>query len=1169
MCDDDDEYDDAGWLALLENGFGQEEESPPPPPQVPAILDEVAQIAAEFLDASSRPPSRLFPSPPLEFRPALRRSRSIAKMAPVPSRKTGRRRLKRLRKLAKEEEEEGEDMLVLYDTPGDLYDADDDNDDDDDGCDEEIPATAAAAPVKKRPIGKVDEMSSSPEPLRRSFRLKVKDILPPEREEDAPTAAPSTANGSTFIDMASDSNEPIIFGAADLRLFPFQEEAVGHILDAWRNRKYVAKDVQTGPQGEHKDALYRLAPARCFLLFDEMGLGKTIQALSALRRLEGRTRPSLIVVPSTCLDEWTKELLRHFGGDFDYVRCESTTGKVAKMLEGLGPRHVVLTTYSVVSLCFKTYICTELNTQSQEDLLRLCEIYNVTMAPGKNAKESLQSVHAFKDMITKFKPKKMDPAVFRLFMTTVWEVVIFDEIQKAKTSTTLAAQACAFLRATYRLGLSGTPIMNSGKEMVNVLKYGLGLLDADWYAVSRAPEGPYTRALLRLVTLGRLKRDLPDDVRRQLPERNRQDERVILDWTGETAMIQTYCRVRDESMLALSDEERTKARLPDETDDAYRLRMRMQENKVWHVVRQLKDICLHPAVPYRKDPAYVMDAGWPEWTPENHGTHFTSWFRVRVKALMHCTRALPLVARMALCRAFAAGERFLIQPSPKMLAFLDIYREMERSHAERGSNKKIICTSSSRVFCEQIMGPWLTQIGINWVLYAGDTKAKQERALQQFRTDPECTVLVMVKMVGSLGLNLQCAAHMVLFDAYWNSAMDEQVSQRIDRLGQEHPVVIRKLFMRHSVDMIIGDMQQRKDTVTNAWLARNGSKLTMTEMRLYLREQDGVGRDAPRPVPEVIRKLDEVINEKRDAPKRVIDNVVSEGETTFWLTCVSIPGALCGPRGAGKETVVASRRDVCRWLTEQQPPSDAAAAFPVGNWCGASPPFWVYETMLNHSVAAKDAPFTRSHVMLQLQGDPYERWEKYRERIEAGTCRELNGHCFGGYFDGHMQKPPAVGKVWVDETQGRVYGSFTRDGYISHDNGARLYFGNTGDAIRLCPNSIIKFDGFAPGIRVVFCNLAEHSDLKLALQTLASAYAAEINQFLRYWEYGTRNNCLDIARNFAWDKWSAEALKIKHLFDEPDQDMIRVDMAVLRVSCEKIREINAGLAQSFPRWVSE
>lgn len=90
MCDDDDddEYDYVGWLALLENGFGQEEESPPPPPpQVPAILDEVAQIAAEFLDASSHPPSRLFPSPPLEFRPALRRSRSIAKMAPVPSRK--------------------------------------------------------------------------------------------------------------------------------------------------------------------------------------------------------------------------------------------------------------------------------------------------------------------------------------------------------------------------------------------------------------------------------------------------------------------------------------------------------------------------------------------------------------------------------------------------------------------------------------------------------------------------------------------------------------------------------------------------------------------------------------------------------------------------------------------------------------------------------------------------------------------------------------------------------------------------------------------------------------------------------------------------------------------------------------------------------------------------
>jgi SNF2 family DNA or RNA helicase len=39
--------------------------------------------------------------------------------------------------------------------------------------------------------------------------------------------------------------------------------------------------------------------------------------------------------------------------------------------------------------------------------------------------------------------------------------------------TKQVTRAVALVNAQYRLGLSGTPIMNSGKEMITLLKYNL------------------------------------------------------------------------------------------------------------------------------------------------------------------------------------------------------------------------------------------------------------------------------------------------------------------------------------------------------------------------------------------------------------------------------------------------------------------------------------------------------------------------------------------------------------------------------------------------------------------------------------------------------------------------------------------------------------------------
>ncbi len=44
-----------------------------------------------------------------------------------------------------------------------------------------------------------------------------------------------------------------------------------------------------------------------------------------------------------------------------------------------------------------------------------------------------------------------------------------------------------------------------------------------------------------------------------------------------------------------------------------------------------------------------------------------------------------------------------------MLKFLELYHEMEKTHPD---NMKMVAVSTSRVFLEKIMMPWLEQCGI-------------------------------------------------------------------------------------------------------------------------------------------------------------------------------------------------------------------------------------------------------------------------------------------------------------------------------------------------------------------------------------------------------------------------------------------------------------------------
>jgi superfamily II DNA or RNA helicase len=152
------------------------------------------------------------------------------------------------------------------------------------------------------------------------------------------------------------------------------------------------------------------------VLADDMGLGKTHQTMAFLLSTyeEGAKRPSLIVAPTSVMDNWMQKI-RDFAPSLRPYRF-------------YGP-------------------------DRRPEILRL---------PGQRAIVTTYTVLA----------RDID-----MLSSMEWETVVLDEAQYIKTSSTQYAQAAKRLSARTRLALTGTPIENRLDELWSIFQFVLpGLL---------------------------------------------------------------------------------------------------------------------------------------------------------------------------------------------------------------------------------------------------------------------------------------------------------------------------------------------------------------------------------------------------------------------------------------------------------------------------------------------------------------------------------------------------------------------------------------------------------------------------------------------------------------------------------------------------------------------
>lgn len=86
-------------------------------------------------------------------------------------------------------------------------------------------------------------------------------------------------------------------------------------------------------------------------------------------------------------------------------------------------------------------------------------------------------------------------------------------------------------------------------------------------------------------------------------------------------------------------------------------------------------------------------------------------------------------------------------------------------------------------------------------LLVGDmTGEERDRAVQEFREDPEVLVLLASTRVAGEGLTLVEANHAFLFNQWWNPSTNRQATDRIVRIGQKKDVRIYRFCCRDTIE---------------------------------------------------------------------------------------------------------------------------------------------------------------------------------------------------------------------------------------------------------------------------------------------------------------------------------------------------------------------------------
>ncbi|GKV55316.1 helicase SNF [Sporosarcina sp. NCCP-2222] len=129
-----------------------------------------------------------------------------------------------------------------------------------------------------------------------------------------------------------------------------------------------------------------------------------------------------------------------------------------------------------------------------------------------------------------------------------------------------------------------------------------------------------------------------------------------------------------------------------------------------------------------------------------------------------------------------------------------------------------------------LIGRDLAFQGVPFFYLDGQTPAEERLELcQRFNAGERDLFLISLK-AGGTGLNLTGADTVILYDLWWNPAVEEQAADRAHRIGQEQVVQVIKLVARGTIEDKMNELQEKKRNLIEEIIDSQGnSVMSLTE----------------------------------------------------------------------------------------------------------------------------------------------------------------------------------------------------------------------------------------------------------------------------------------------------------------------------------------------------
>lgn len=112
----------------------------------------------------------------------------------------------------------------------------------------------------------------------------------------------------------------------------------------------------------------------------------------------------------------------------------------------------------------------------------------------------------------------------------------------------------------------------------------------------------------------------------------------------------------------------------------------------------------------------------------------------------------------------------------------------------------------------KIMERWIKHCG--WQYFYLDGKSTNRQKIIDDFEDSETGIFLISLKAGGVGLNLTSAQYAMIYDPWWNPAVENQAADRIYRIGQTKNVTIYKLITADSIEEKIEDLKNIKSKIS-------------------------------------------------------------------------------------------------------------------------------------------------------------------------------------------------------------------------------------------------------------------------------------------------------------------------------------------------------------------